>query len=53
MITTDKILVATGERPRYPDIPGAEHAISSDDLFSLAEPPGKEHFKSSLIGNKL
>ena len=37
IITTDKILIATGERPRYPDIPGVEHCISSDDLFSLQE----------------
>jgi len=41
IITTDKILVATGERPRLPDIPGVEHCISSDDLFSLMDPPGK------------
>merc|ERR1711868_248237 len=41
IITTDKILIATGERPRYPDIPGVEHCISSDDLFSLQEAPGK------------
>ena len=27
IITADKILVATGERPRYPSIPGAEHCI--------------------------
>lgn len=40
-ITAAKIIVATGERPRYPDIPGVEHCISSDDLFSLASPPGK------------
>jgi len=40
--TSDKFLIATGERPRYPDIPGAkEYAISSDDLFSLPYSPGK------------
>lgn len=33
--------MATGERPRLPEIPGVEHCISSDDLFSLMEPPGK------------
>ena len=33
--------MATGERPRLPDIPGVEHCISSDDLFSLMDPPGK------------
>jgi len=40
-LTTQNILVATGERPRLPDIPGIEHAISSDDLFWLPECPGK------------
>lgn len=41
-ITADKILLATGGRPRYPDIPGAkEHCITSDDIFSLSYAPGK------------
>jgi len=41
-ISVDKIIVATGERPRYPDIPGAkEYGITSDDLFSLPYAPGK------------
>ncbi|XP_050694209.1 thioredoxin reductase 1, cytoplasmic-like [Eriocheir sinensis] len=41
-ITADKILLATGGRPRYPDIPGAkEHCITSDDIFSLPYAPGK------------
>jgi len=35
------VLIATGGRPNYPDIPGAEHGISSDDIFSLESPPGK------------
>ena len=31
-----------GGRPRYPDIPGAkEYAITSDDIFSMTDPPGK------------
>lgn len=30
-----------GGRPRYPDIPGAEYGITSDDLFSLERAPGK------------
>lgn len=34
-IKTANILLAMGERPRYLDIPGIEHCISSDDLFSL------------------
>ncbi|KAK7102055.1 thioredoxin reductase 1, cytoplasmic-like isoform X2 [Littorina saxatilis] len=41
-MTSEYFLVATGERPRYPNIPGAkEFAISSDDLFSLDYCPGK------------
>ncbi|KAK4312844.1 hypothetical protein Pmani_015761 [Petrolisthes manimaculis] len=42
IITSDKFLVATGGRPRYPDIPGAkDHTITSDDIFSLPHAPGK------------
>lgn len=37
--SAEKILVATGGRPNVPDIPGAEHAIVSDDAFDLAELP--------------
>jgi hypothetical protein len=34
--------LATGGRPRYPDIPGAkEYGITSDDIFSLQHHPGK------------
>lgn len=33
--------MATGGRPKYPEIPGAEFGISSDDLFSLPHNPGK------------
>ncbi|XP_012935347.1 thioredoxin reductase 1, cytoplasmic isoform X1 [Aplysia californica] len=41
-VTFDKAIIATGERPRYPDIPGAkEYCITSDDLFSLPYCPGK------------
>ncbi|XP_071084226.1 thioredoxin reductase 1, cytoplasmic-like [Haliotis cracherodii] len=41
-ITTETIIIATGERPRYPDIPGVkEYSITSDDLFSLPYCPGK------------
>ncbi|WAR25975.1 TRXR1-like protein [Mya arenaria] len=40
--TAEKFIIATGERPRYPDIPGAkEYGITSDDLFSLPYCPGK------------
>uniref|UniRef100_A0A8C4MT49 Thioredoxin reductase 1, cytoplasmic n=1 Tax=Equus asinus TaxID=9793 RepID=A0A8C4MT49_EQUAS len=40
--SAEKFLIATGERPRYLDIPGdKEYCISSDDLFSLPYCPGK------------
>lgn len=40
-ITADKILIACGGRPTYPDIPGAkEYGITSDDIFSLQQSPG-------------
>ena len=38
--TTDKILIATGGRPWTPkDLPGAEHAITSNEAFHLPELP--------------
>lgn len=40
-ITARRILIAVGGRPKPLDIPGGEHAISSDDLFSLERAPGK------------
>ncbi|RWS08215.1 Thioredoxin reductase 1: cytoplasmic-like protein [Dinothrombium tinctorium] len=42
-ITANKFIIATGERPRYPnDCEGArEYSITSDDLFSLPYCPGK------------
>lgn len=41
-ITGARIILSVGGRPKYPDIPGAkEYGITSDDLFSLSEPPGK------------
>ncbi|XP_043219555.1 thioredoxin reductase 1, cytoplasmic-like [Amphibalanus amphitrite] len=41
-ITSRYIVLATGGRPRLPDIPGArEYGISSDDIFSLPHSPGK------------
>lgn len=40
-LTTDRVVIAVGGRPYYPNIPGAEeHCITSDDIFSLKEPPG-------------
>ena len=38
-VTAEHILVATGARPFKPDIPGAEHAITSDDAFELSDLP--------------
>lgn len=35
------VVIACGGRPKYPTIPGAEHGISSDDIFSLEKAPGK------------
>ncbi|CAK0796792.1 unnamed protein product [Prorocentrum cordatum] len=42
-LTAPAIVVATGGRPRVPrEVPGAlQHAITSDDVFSLPGPPGK------------
>ena len=34
-------MVAVGERPYLPsDVPGIEHALTSDDLFTHPKPPG-------------
>lgn len=38
-ITADKILIATGGKPRKPSYQGAEHAIVSDDAFYLPKLP--------------
>lgn len=35
VVTADKILIATGGKPRKPIYSGAEHAIASDDAFYL------------------
>ncbi|KDR20063.1 thioredoxin reductase 2, mitochondrial-like isoform X1 [Zootermopsis nevadensis] len=41
-LTASHFVIAVGGRPRYPDIPGAlQYGITSDDLFSLENPPGK------------
>lgn len=41
-ITAKHVIVATGGRPKYPNIPGAkEYGITSDDLFSINYHPGK------------
>lgn len=38
-VTADKILIATGAWPSYPDIPGIEHAVSSNEVFEFEELP--------------
>jgi glutathione reductase (NADPH) len=38
-VTARLILVATGGRPVMPDVPGAEHAITSNEAFHLKELP--------------
>lgn len=41
-VTTNKVLIAVGGRPNYPDLPGVkENCITSDDIFSLKKAPGK------------
>jgi thioredoxin reductase (NADPH) len=37
-----RVVVAVGARPKYSTVPGAQElGISSDDIFSLKNPPGK------------
>ena len=38
-VTADKVLIAVGGKPVKPDIPGIEHAITSDDIFTLPTQP--------------
>jgi thioredoxin reductase (NADPH) len=41
-VTAENIVVATGGRPSYPGIPGdQEFGITSDDIFSMKNSPGK------------
>ncbi|PCI32688.1 MAG: glutathione-disulfide reductase [Alphaproteobacteria bacterium] len=40
-VTADKILIATGGWPQMPDIPGIEHAITSNEAFHLEQLPKK------------
>ncbi|CAG5122548.1 unnamed protein product [Candidula unifasciata] len=39
--TADHIIIATGGRPVVPDLPGAEHGITSDGFFELEDLPEK------------
>eukprot|EP00055_Hartaetosiga_balthica_P003217 m.6956 g.6956 ORF g.6956 m.6956 type:complete len:485 (-) comp2680_c0_seq1:64-1518(-) len=41
LYTADKIVIATGGYPSVPQIPGGEHAITSDGFFDLEELPKK------------
>jgi glutathione reductase (NADPH) len=38
-LTAQHIVIATGGRPRVPELPGAEHGITSDGFFSLEQRP--------------
>ncbi len=40
-ISAERILIAVGGTPTLPDIPGAEHAITSDGFFALKQQPRK------------
>jgi glutathione reductase (NADPH) len=40
-VTAEHILIATGGTPWLPEIPGIEHAITSNEAFDLAELPGR------------
>jgi glutathione reductase (NADPH) len=39
VVTAERILIATGGHPWVPEIPGIEHAITSDEAFHLEELP--------------
>ena len=38
-VTAAHVLIATGGKPKRPDIPGAELGMVSDDFFNLCAPP--------------
>lgn len=38
-ITAERILIAVGGQPVKPDIPGLDHAITSDGMFEMKEQP--------------
>jgi glutathione reductase (NADPH) len=40
-ITAERILIATGSRPHLPDLPGIEHAITSNEALDLPELPNR------------
>lgn len=45
-VTAGKVLIAVGGRPLRPDVPGIEHAITSDEMFHLSRRP--EHI--AIVG---
>jgi len=40
-VSFDKLLIATGARPMIPPVPGAEHGITSNEVFHLDSLPRK------------
>lgn len=38
-VTAERILVATGSWPAVPDVPGREHAVTSNEVFHLEDLP--------------
>ncbi len=40
-MSAEVIVINTGARPQFPDIPGIEHAISSDEVFDLDDFPNR------------
>jgi glutathione reductase (NADPH) len=40
-VTAGKILIAVGARPSLPDLPGVEHAITSNEVFHLEQFPAR------------
>ncbi len=40
-VTGTHLLIATGGKPKRPDIPGAELGLVSDDFFNLCDAPGR------------
>src|SRR3546814_4647908 len=39
LLTAEKILIASGAKPTIPDIHGAEHGITSNEIFELESLP--------------
>ncbi|MCH7820448.1 MAG: glutathione-disulfide reductase [Proteobacteria bacterium] len=39
--SAERLVIATGGRPIVPDVPGAEHGITSDGFFALTERPAR------------